>query len=153
MDVGSSSVTVLTTLSAVYSSCTENCVLFVERLNSRPAKLHTTESAFGTDIAVHFTCEIEEGNGRIKKKKKKKEGPPLAPFPESTNRHQPCVYVPLFKKPSRVYIDGGGEEREEKMKNKGAMEKKKMENTVSRSSYSYSCTDSFIGTSSNSVEK
>lgn len=68
------------------------------------------------------------GERSNKKKKKKKEGPPLAPFPESTNRHQPCVYVRLFKKPSRVYIDGGGEEREEKMKNKGAMEKKKKKN-------------------------
>ena len=76
-----------------------------------------------------------------KKKKERKKKPPLVPFPPTV-----CT-VPLFKTVARIYIhisciDGGG-----KMKNKGAVGKKKRKkvgNTVSRSSYSYSCTDSFI---------
>ena len=45
------------TLSEVYSSWTVNEVLLGEKFNSRPPNFHMTASAFGTDIATHFTYE------------------------------------------------------------------------------------------------
>lgn len=68
-------------------------------------------------------------------------------MPLTPNRPTVANRVFRFLKPShvytRIYRVSTGEEGE-RMKNKGVVEKKKkVENTVSRSSYSYSCTDSF----------